>query len=83
MKLNQKYLDQLIKHVDDIIYDKTQNDLTQWIEDYGGRIGETHTDQFTVTFGSTYALRKMLVRRDKDVVRQVLIGLGLYEEKES
>lgn len=83
MKLNQKYLDQLIKHVDDIIYDKTQNDVNQWIEDYGGRIGKTQTDQFTVTFGSTYALRKMLERRDKDVLRQVLIGLGLYEEKES
>ncbi len=69
--INEQYLSFLEKHINDIIYDKTQNTLADWIADYGG----TSTKDFKVEFGSHLALQMMLERRDKEIIRIVLNSL--------
>ena len=55
-------------YIDDVMYDKTNNTLGDWISDYGGVVNEN----YTITFGSHFALQKMLDRRDKEVIRIAL-----------
>lgn len=66
--INTDALNGLRKHSNDILYDKTKNTLGDWISDYGGVVNEN----YTITFGSHFALQKMLDRRDKEVIRIVL-----------
>ena len=66
--INADALNRLRKHSNDILYDKTKNTLGDWISDYGGVVNEN----YTITFGSHFALQKMLDRRDKEVIRIVL-----------
>lgn len=68
VELNREAYAHLRAWCDDIIYDKTENTLGDWVRDYGG--GETETGR--VEFGSWFALAKMLDRRDKEIVRIVL-----------
>lgn len=69
--VNWEQYDRFMAHADDIIDDKTKNTLADWISDYGGRENE----KGYVEFGSHYALAKMLDRRDKEVIRYVLVAL--------
>lgn len=69
--VNWEQYDRLVAHADDIIYDKTKNTLADWISDYGGRKNE----RGYVEFGSHYALAKMLDRRDKEIIRNVLAAM--------
>lgn len=55
-------------YIDDVMSDKTNNTLGDWISDYGGVVNEN----YTITFGSHFALQKMLDRRDKEVIRIAL-----------
>ena len=55
-------------YINDVMSDKTNNTLGDWISDYGGVVNEN----YTVTFGSHFALQKMLDRRDKEVIRIAL-----------
>lgn len=71
MQVNQKEFERLTAYANDVLSDKTQNDLEQWVADYGGRLNE----KTYLEFGSYYALAKMLDRRDKEVVRRVLAAL--------
>ena len=68
IKIDREKFDQLMKFANDIIYDKSKNTLGDWVRDYGG--GETEAGR--VEFGSWLALAKMLDRRDKEVVRNIL-----------
>lgn len=69
--VNWEQYDRLLAHANNIVYDKTKNTLADWISDYGGRENE----KGYVEFGSHYALAKMLDRRDKEVIRNVLEAL--------
>lgn len=71
MQANQKEFERLTAYANDVLTDKTQNTLEQWVADYGGRLN----DKTYLEFGSYYALAKMLDRRDKEVVRRVLAAL--------
>lgn len=55
-------------YIDDVMSDKTNNTLGDWISDYGGVVNEN----YTITFDSHFALQKMLDRRDKEVIRIAL-----------
>lgn len=55
-------------YINDVMSDKTNNTLVDWISDYGGVVNEN----YTITFGSHFALQKMLDRRDKEVIRIAL-----------
>lgn len=55
-------------YINDVMSDKTNNTLGDWISDYGGVVNEN----YTITFGSHFALQKMLDRRDKEVIRIAL-----------
>lgn len=68
IKIDREKFDQLMKFANDIIYDKSKNTLGDWVRDYGGR----ETEVGRIEFGSHYALAKMLDRRDKEVVRNIL-----------
>lgn len=69
--VNWEQYDRLLAHANNIVYDKTKNTLADWVSDYGGRENE----KGYVEFGSHYALAKMLDRRDKEVIRNVLAAL--------
>lgn len=71
-------IDRLNKFANTILTDKTKNTLSDWIADYGAVV----TDEGRVSFGSHYALHRMLMRRDKDVIRHALSELGIYQPKE-
>lgn len=68
IKIDREKFDRLMKFANDIVYDKSKNTLADWIADYGGR----ETEVGRIEFGSHYALAKMLDRRDKEVVRNIL-----------
>jgi len=68
MKINEGYLALLEKHIDDVIYDKRENTLGDWIADYGAVVN----DDMRISFGSHLSLQMMLERRDKEVIRFVL-----------
>jgi len=80
LEVNEIVLAKLIKHADDIVYDKSKNTLEQWVADYGAEVSKEPIP--TIKFGSYYALYMMLARRDKEVIRNILIGLGLYKPEE-
>lgn len=66
--VNEEKLRKLQAYIDNIMYDKTKNTLGDWLSDYGATVN----DNYTITFGSHYALTKMLLRRDKEVIRNAL-----------
>lgn len=75
MKINEGYLALLEKHIDDVIYDKKENTLGDWISDYGAVVN----DDMRISFGSHLSLQMMLERRDKEVIRVVLQQLIIKE----
>ena len=77
MKLNEEIYTQLKRYSDDIIYDdKYEAALKQWLDSYGANIrSELDEDRDYcgfVTFGSAYAVGKMMERFRKQVVRETL-----------
>lgn len=75
MKINEGYLALLENHINDVIYDKKDNALGDWIADYGAVVN----DDMRVIFGSHLSLQMMLERRDKEVIRIVLQQLIIKE----
>ena len=75
MKINEGYLALLEKHINDVVYDKKENTLGDWIADYGAVVSE----DMRISFGSHLALQMMLERRDKEVIRAVLRQLIIKE----
>lgn len=77
MKLNEENYANLKKYSDNIIYDdKYEATLKQWLDSYGANIrSELDEDRDYcgfVTFGSAYAVWKMMERFRKQVVRETL-----------
>lgn len=77
MKLNEENYTNLKKYSDNIIYDdKYEATLKQWLDSYGANIrSELDKDGNycdLVTFGSAYAVWKMMERFRKQVVRETL-----------
>ena len=77
MKLNKQSYAVLKKYSDDIIYDdKYEATLKQWLDSYGANIRSELDDEGNycgfVTFGSAYAVWKMMERFRKQVVRETL-----------
>ena len=77
MKLNEEIYTQFKIYSDDIIYDdKYEATLKQWLDSYGANIrSELDEDRDYcgfVTFGSAYAVWKMMERFRKQVVRETL-----------
>ena len=77
MKLNEENYTNLKKYSDNIIYDdKYEATLKQWLDSYGANIrSELDEDKDYcgfVTFGSAYAVWKMMERFRKQVVRETL-----------
>ena len=77
MKLNEEIYTQLKKYSDNIVYDdKYEATLKQWLDSYGANIrSELDEDRDYcgfVTFGSAYAVWKMMERFRKQVVRETL-----------
>ena len=77
MKLNKESWEQLKKYSDDIIYDdKYEATLKQWLDSYGANIRSELDEERNycgfVTFGSAYAVWKMMERFRKQVVRETL-----------
>lgn len=68
LKINERYLALLEKHINDVVYDKKENTLSDWIADYGAVVHEN----MRIDFGSHLSLQMMLERRDKEVIRAVL-----------
>lgn len=80
MKLNKESYTILKKYSDDIIYDdKYEATLKQWLDSYGANIrselDEEGNYRAFVTFGSAYAVWKMMERFRKQVVREALAML--------
>jgi len=48
MKINEGYLALLEKHINDVVYDKKENTLGDWIADYGAVV----SDDMRISFGS-------------------------------
>lgn len=77
MKLNEEIYTKLKRYSDDIIYDdKYEATLKQWLDSYGAnirsKIDEDGNYCDLVTFGSAYAVWKMMERFRKQVVRETL-----------
>lgn len=77
MKLNEEIYTQLKRYSDDIIYDdKYEATLKQWLDSYGANIRSELDEDGNycglVTFGSTYAVWKIMDRFRKQVVRETL-----------
>ncbi|ULG01943.1 hypothetical protein phiA047_0212 [Aeromonas phage phiA047] len=77
MKLNKQSYAVLKKYSDDIIYDdKYEATLKQWLDSYGANIRSELDEEGNycgfVTFGSAYAVWKMMERFRKQVVRETL-----------
>lgn len=86
MKLNKESYTVLKKYSDDIIYDdKYEATLKQWLDSYGANIRSKLDEDGNycdlVTFGSAYAVWKMMERFRKQVVRETLSML--VEEHEN
>ena len=86
MKLNEENYTNLKKYSDDIIYDdKYEATLNQWLDSYGANtrseLDEDGNYCDLVTFGSAYAVWKMMERFRKQVVRETLSML--VEEHEN
>lgn len=75
VKINERYLALLEKHINDVVYDKKENTLGDWIADYGAVV----SDDMRISFGSHLSLQMMLERRDKEVIRFVLQQLIIKE----
>ena len=77
MKINEEIYTQLKKYSDNIIYDdKYEATLKQWLDSYGANIRSELDEDGDycdfVTFGSAYAVWKMMERFRKQVVRETL-----------
>ena len=77
MKVNEENYTNLKKYSDDIIYDdKYEATLKQWLDSYGANIRSELDEEGNycdfVTFGSAYAVWKMMERFRKQVVRETL-----------
>ena len=77
MKINKDSYQILKKYSDDIIYDdKYEATLKQWLDSYGANIRSELDEDGNycglVTFGSVYAVMKMMERFRKQVVRETL-----------
>jgi hypothetical protein len=77
MKLNEEIYTKLKRYSDDIIYDdKYEATLKQWLDSYGANIRSKLDEDGNycdlVTFGSAYAVWKMMERFRKQVVRETL-----------
>ena len=77
MKLNEEIYTQFKIYSDDIIYDdKYEATLKQWLDSYGANIRSELDEEGNycgfVTFGSAYAVWKMMERFRKQVVRETL-----------
>lgn len=75
MKLNEEIYTQFKIYSDDIIYDdKYEATLKQWLDSYGANIRSELDEDGDycdlVTFGSAYAVWKMMERFRKQVVRE-------------
>ena len=86
MKINEEIYTKLKKYSDNIIYDdKYEATLKQWLDSYGANIRSELDEEGNycdlVTFGSAYAVWKMMERFRKQVVRETL-GM-LVEEHEN
>lgn len=85
MKLNEERYTELKKYSDDIIYnDKHEATLKQWLDSYGANIRSELDEDGNycglITFGSVYAVMKMMERFRQQIVRETL-GM-LVEEHE-
>ena len=89
MKVNEEIYTQLKKYSDNIIYDdKYEATLKQWLDSYGANIRSELDEEGNycdfVTFGSAYAVWKMMERFRKQVVRETLDMLVEgYENEET
>ena len=86
MKINEEIYTKLKKYSDNIIYDdKYEATLKQWLDSYGANIRSELDEEGNycgfVTFGSAYAVWKMMERFRKQVVRETLSML--VEEHEN
>lgn len=77
MKINKDSYQILKKYSDDITYgDKCGATLNQWLDSYGANIRSELDEDGDycglVTFGSAYAVGKMMERFRKQVVRETL-----------
>ena len=84
MKVNEENYTVLKKYSDDIIYDdKYEATLKQWLDSYGANIRSELDEEGNycafVTFGSSYAVWKMMERFRKQVVRDTLKMLVMEE----
>lgn len=84
MKLNKESYTILKKYSDDIIYDdKHEATLKQWLDSYGANIRSKLDEDGNycdlVTFGSAFAVWKMMERFRKQVVRDTLKMLVVEE----
>ena len=84
MKVNGENYTILKKYSDDIIYDdKYEATLKQWLDSYGANIRSELDEDGNycgfVTFGSVYAVMKMIERFRKQVVRDTLKMLVVEE----
>lgn len=87
MKVNEENCDQLKKYSDNIIYDdKHEATLKQWLDSYGANIRSELDEDGDycglVTFGSAYAVWKMMERFRKQVVRETLDMLVEWGEND-
>ena len=88
MKLNKESYTVLKKYSDDIIYDdKYEATLKQWLDSYGANIRSELDEEGNycgfVTFGSAYAVWKMMERFRKQVVRETLSMLVEGQENDT
>lgn len=77
MVINELNYEKLKKYSDGVIYDdKYEATLKQWLDSYGANIRSELDDEGNycgfVTFGSVYAVMKMMERYRKQVVRETL-----------
>ena len=77
MKLNESNYEKLKSYSDDIIYDdKCGAPLKQWLDSYGANIRSELDEEGDycglITFGSWYAVHKMMERFRKQTVRETL-----------
>ena len=84
MKINKDSYQILKKYSDNIIYDdKYEATLKQWLDSYGANIRSELDEEGNycgfVTFGSAYAMWKMMERFRKQVVRDTLKMLVVEE----
>lgn len=85
MKLNTEAYQKLLNISNDIIYDdKEDYTVADWLDCYGADIRSEKDEEANyngfVTFGSPYAVAKMLRRYEKQVIRNVLRQLVVENE---